>query len=102
MSIQKKYLKNKKMFKVTFIILANQAHSAENAHVVGEFNEWSTTATPMKRMKNGSFSVTLELEAGRSYQFRYLLGQSRWDNDPDADRTVPTPYEGSYNSVLNL
>ena len=75
---------------------------AENAHVVGEFNGWSTSATPMKRLKNGFFSATVGLEKGRSYQFRYLLGESQWVNDPDADDYLPTPFGDSQNSVISL
>ena len=56
----------------------------------------------MKRLKNGAFSATIDLETGRAYQFRYLLGKSRWENDPDADDTLPTPFGDSRNSVIRL
>lgn len=102
MSIRKQFMKNKSVCKVTFKITGEATSGVKQAHIVGEFNNWSTTATPMKRQKNGSFTTTVELEAGRSYQFRYLLGQSHWGNDPDADGTVPTHFDDSYNSVINL
>ena len=102
MSIRKQFLKGKSVCKVTFKISEEVSRGVKQAHVVGEFNNWSTTATPMKRQKNGSFSTTVELEAGRSYQFRYLLGQSHWGNDADADDTVLTHFKDSYNSVINL
>jgi len=102
MSIRKQFLKSKPVCKVTFKIPETVGNGVENAHVVGEFNEWSTSATPMKRLKNGSFSAIVELEKGRSYQFRYLLEQSRWENDPDADDYLSTPFEGSLNSVISL
>ncbi|MCB2146855.1 MAG: hypothetical protein KQI81_10300 [Deltaproteobacteria bacterium] len=56
----------------------------------------------MKQFKNGAFSAIVKLEKGRSYHFRYLLGQSVWENDPDADDYIMTPYEDSHNSVINL
>ncbi len=102
MSIQKRYLKTKPVCKVTFKITEQQADSVTRAHVVGAFNNWSTTATPMKRLKDGSFSATVELKTGRSYHFRYFLGQSIWKNDPDADDDARTHYGDSYNSVINL
>jgi 1,4-alpha-glucan branching enzyme len=102
MAIRKQFLKGKPVCKVTFNIPETVGNGAENANVVGEFNDWSTTATPMKRLKNGAFSAMLELEKGRSYQFRYLLGQSHWENDPDADEYLPTPYGDSQNSVISL
>ena len=102
MAIRKQSLKSKPVCKVTFKIPEEMAHAATQAHVVGEFNDWSTSATPMQRSKKGVFSATVELEKGRSYQFRYLLGQSRWENDPDADGYLPTHFGNSHNSVIHL
>ena len=102
MSIRKQFLKSKPVCKVTFKIPDIVSNDAENAHVVGEFNDWSTSATPMKRLKNGAFTATVDLAPNRSYQFRYLLGQSRWENDPEADGYLPTPYGDSQNSVISL
>jgi len=100
MSIKKQYLKTKPVCKVTFKIDAAVSNAAPKAHVVGEFNAWSTSAHPMKRLKNGGFTATLDLEKGREYQFRYLLDKQRWENDSEADRQVPTPYGDSHNSVI--
>jgi 1,4-alpha-glucan branching enzyme len=102
MSIKKQYLKTKPICKVTFKIDAAIGNSAPKAYVVGEFNDWSTTANPMKRLKNGGFTATIDLEKGRAYQFRYWLGKQHWENDSEADRQVPTPFGDSRNSVIDL
>ena len=102
MGIRKKFLKSKPVCKVTFNIPKQMGNGAQQAHVVGEFNNWLPLATPMKRLKTGAFSATVDLETGRSYQFRYLLEQSRWENEPDADDYSPTPYGDSDNSVIIL
>ena len=102
MSIRKQFLKSRPVCKVTFKIPETVGNGAKTAHLVGEFNEWSTSATPMKRLKNGAFSTTVELTPNRSYQFRYLLGPSRWENDPEADAYLPTPFGDSRNSVIRL
>ncbi|MFZ7127785.1 MAG: isoamylase early set domain-containing protein [Desulfobacterales bacterium] len=102
MSIKKQYLKSRPVCKVTFKIPENLANSAQSAHVVGDFNNWSISEHPMKRQKNGAFSMTIDLEKGREYQFRYLLDSEVWENDPEADRYVPTPFGNSDNSVLIL
>ena len=102
MSIHKRFLKSQPVCKVTFKIPATVGDDARDAHVVGEFNDWSTSALPMKRLKTGAFTATVDLAKDRSYQFRYLLGQSRWENDPDADDYRPTPYGDSQNSVIHL
>ncbi|WP_319524999.1 isoamylase early set domain-containing protein [uncultured Desulfosarcina sp.] len=102
MGIRKQFLKTKPVCKVTFTIPEKKENAAKIAHVVGEFNDWSTTANPMKRLKKGGFSTTVDLETGRSYQFRYLLEASHWENDSDADGYLPTPYGDSRNSVIQL
>jgi 1,4-alpha-glucan branching enzyme len=95
----KHYTKTKKKCRVTFKY-ANQEH-AGSATLAGEFNSWSTTDTPMKKLKDGSFSVTMTLKAGRSYTFRYVLDWTTWVNDPEADEYAVNEY-GESNSVLIL
>jgi 1,4-alpha-glucan branching enzyme len=102
MSIKKAYLKARPVCKVTFKIAGQQGNEAQKAQLVGEFNNWSPGAHPMKRLKNGAFTATVELPIGREYQFRYLLDADKWQNDSEADRFVPTPYGDSQNSVLVL
>jgi 1,4-alpha-glucan branching enzyme len=99
-SIKKKYLNNHRKCKVTFILPKEIAKNAERAEVLGEFNSWAHSATPMKKMKNRIFVATIELPIGREYQFRYLLDNKVWMNDSDADRFVPTPFGDSENCVL--
>jgi hypothetical protein len=40
----------------------------------------------MAALKNGEFAVTLDLESGRDYRFRYLINGEIWENDWNADR----------------
>ena len=72
----------------------------ERVYLVGDFNNWDETAQPMLRDDDGSFFITLELEKGREYQFRYLINNDEWHNDWHADRYVPNPYSGD-NSVVS-
>lgn len=95
--LKKVHLKSKPVCKVTFYTPA--AIEAETVYLVGDFNDWSETATPMEPLKDGRFKVTMDLEAGKEYQFRYLVNQSEWHNDWDADRYVPNPFSGD-NSVV--
>ena len=102
MSIKKQFLKSKPICKVTFRISEKIGNSAQMAHLVGEFNDWSFLATPMRRLKSGAFTATLDLNQGREYQFRYLLDKKTWENDAQADKFVPTPFRDSDNSVITL
>ena len=100
MSMKKQYLKTKPICKVTFRLPKEAAKPAEAVHIVGEFNNWDIYATPMKKLKSGAFTVTLDLDRGREYQFRYLMDETKWENDWQADKYVPTPYENAENSVV--
>jgi len=75
---------------------------AKRVNLVGDFNDWDTRATPMEQdPEDYTWHVTLELEAGREYQFRYLIDGEEWQNDWHADKYVPNIY-GSENSVIVL
>ncbi len=100
MSIAKRYLKAKPLCKVTFRLGRQACQGVETVHLVGEFNGWDLSATPMKRLKNGSFTVTVDLPAGQDHPFRYLLDGTRWENDWEADRYAPTPFGDAENSVV--
>jgi 1,4-alpha-glucan branching enzyme len=102
MSLRKQYLKSKPVCKVTFNLSKEESNSAETASLVGDFNEWDTSATPMRRFKNGNFTVTLDLEPKKEYQYRYLLNGQDWVNDPMADKYVSVPDLNAENSVVAL
>ena len=100
MSIRKQYHKSKPVCKVTFRIPEEMGNTARSAHVVSEFNNWNFFSNPLKKLKNGAFTTTLDLEKGKEYQFRYFLDKNTWKNESDADKSVPTPYGDSENSVI--
>ncbi len=51
--------------------------------VAGDFNGWSTSANPMRKLK-GVWSTTVELEPG-THSYRFVADGDRWYNDPDAE-----------------
>ena len=98
--IKKQYLKTKEVCRVTFRLPAAAAPEAKNVCIVGDFNNWSIHADPMKKLKNGNFTITLDLEPGKEYQFRYLIDDVVWENDWNADKYVRSPFGDSHNSVV--
>jgi 1,4-alpha-glucan branching enzyme len=102
MSIEKKFLKAKPVCKVKFSVSGDQYKSASNIHVLGDFNNWKYGETPLKKSKAGTWSASLDLQAGNEYQFRYLIDERQWENEPEADRTVPAGIGASENSVIVL
>ena len=95
--ITKKYSQDKKKCCVTFKLPVEIA--SEKVQLYGDFNNW--VGQNMTELKNGSFSLSITLPAGRKYLFRYLLDGDRWENDTQADSSVPNPY-GSEDSVLDI
>lgn len=91
--LKKQQIKSRKSCKVTFEIAQSELPETlkvENVHLVGEFNEWDTAATPMTYSKKAkAFRTTLELEPGREYRFRYLVNGEHWCNDWAADGYIP-------------
>ena len=97
--ISKSFTKTGRSCRVTFELPAGT--EADAAAVVGDFNGWDESATPMRRKRDGSFDATISLKPGQRYHFRYVLDGDRWDNDPSADAYVPNPFGGE-DSVLDL
>jgi len=101
MSLKKQMLKSKPVCKVTFRVSTEMAPEAETVTVVGDFNNWDPVETPLKKLKSGEFSGLVELESGKSYEFRYLVDGKNWINEPEADGSSVNRFGGE-NSVLSL
>jgi 1,4-alpha-glucan branching enzyme len=83
--------------RVTFSIPASIW--ADTIHLVGDFNNWSTTATPLK-LDETRWSVALELEAGRAYHYRYLMNGTDWSSDWSADHVVAGEQRSDHSVVV--
>jgi 1,4-alpha-glucan branching enzyme len=98
--IKKVPIKEKGLVRVAFELPSTVW--AERVNLVGEFNDWDTLSTPMTRERaDVNWKVSVELETGRRYRFRYLVDGKEWLNDWHADDFVENPY-GSDDSVIDL
>jgi hypothetical protein len=102
MGLKYRHLKTKPVCKVTLRVSKKASQSARRIDLVGDFNNWSITETPMKRLKNGEFTVTVDLETPKADAFRYILDGTEWENDWEADRYVPSSFAGSENAVVEV
>ncbi|HUP88009.1 MAG TPA: isoamylase early set domain-containing protein [Longimicrobiales bacterium] len=93
--LRKRKFAKENLVKVTFSLPADVAR--ESVRVVGEFNDWEGIRLP--RQKDGTWKTTVALTPGRQYEFRYLIDEERWMNDPAADRYARNPF-GDDNSVI--
>ena len=76
------------------------AKDANTVNLVGDFNGWDPAASSMRRLKNGTFTIDINLPCGREYQYRFLLDGVTWENDWEADKYTPSPVGGCDNSVV--
>lgn len=99
--LEKKYLKQGSVCSVTFVLPKAAAPDAGSVCVLGEFNNWSADAHQLVKREEGDFAITLELETGRAYRFRYVIDGWKFENDWFADRYEPNPYGGE-DSVVDV
>ena len=55
----------------------------------------------MQHADDGTWSLTLELESGRDYQYRFRTDNGIWHADPAAKSYVPNQ-EGAESSVVHV
>lgn len=100
--LSKSFSKTGSSCRVTFKLPADlMPKNAKKAVVVGEFNEWNPKTHPLKKRKDGSFSATITIDAGREYRFRYIAGKETWLND-DAPDAVAVNEFGGEDCVLKV
>ena len=79
---------------VKFVFVAPQA---ARVSLVGDFNGWDTTVTPMSRT-GGTWTVTVPLAAGR-HLYSFVVNGMEWQADP-AGALAPDDGFGHANSVV--
>jgi hypothetical protein len=68
---------------VQFVVVAP---GADAVSLVGDFNDWDATLTPMHSARDGGlWSVTIPLSPGR-HRYAFLVNGKRWLADPSAPR----------------
>lgn len=72
------------------------APDATKVYLSGDFNNWDTSANPMKKDKKGLWKATVSLKPGR-YEYRFFK-DGKWENDPCCAGCVPNEF-GSENCV---
>jgi len=78
-----------------------RGRALSSVHVAGSFNEWSSSAWPM-RLDPSTGAFTLERELGEgTHQYKFVLDGSEWIADPDNADGADDGF-GSYNSVITI
>jgi 1,4-alpha-glucan branching enzyme len=73
--------------------------NARKVNIVGDFNNWSTTADPLyDKEGDGRWTIHLPLKHGR-YEYKFLVDNEKWQPDPMNPNDVDDGF-GGLNSVL--
>lgn len=82
---------------VTFSFTVPNGVSATSVSLAGNFNNWSTSASPMIQQNGGStWTITRPIQKG-TWQYKFVVNNNDWYNDPSA----PTD-PGSGNSLVDV
>lgn len=92
--VQKTYYKTKDYCKVKFTFTVENAETVE---ILGLNSDWENSVI-MSRKKDGTFSAEVSLPKDSQHEFRYLVNEAIWLNEPEAE-SKPNVF-GSTNSIL--
>ncbi len=85
------------MTNVTFTLPSDTVGNATGGILLGDFNHWNQAdGVVLEKQKNGDLKASLSLEAGKYYEYRYLLSDGRWVNDEYAN-----PYTNAYGHFVD-
>jgi hypothetical protein len=56
--------------------MSQQTVSSSGVHVMGNFNNWDPSATPLDNLGNGIYSVTLSVTEGTEFYYRFVNGDN--------------------------
>jgi len=83
---------------VQFVLVAP---AASRVSLVGDFNDWDSLTTPMRRVDgNGVWEVTVPLDPGR-YRYAFVVDGNTWLRDPSAPPELDDEF-GRPGSVVTI
>lgn len=83
------------------ILLQLASPASSRVSVVGDFNDWDPSATPLRPTgRKGVWSVELRLKPGR-YHYTFLIDGRRWERDPSESPAAGSDF-GAPVSVLTV
>ena len=91
----KKFFKTKDEAEITFEFTRDDVTSVS---LCGDFSDWQPVSMKFNK-KEKSFRTKIRLPKGENFHFRYLINESEWENDYEADAYLPNGF-GTDNSVV--
>ena len=75
--------------KTTQVVFRLRYSRAQQVFLVGPFNNWSTTATPMHRLSDDRWEASVNLVSG-CYAYCYFVIDESWFDDAETAHRSPT------------
>lgn len=94
--INKRYFKTKDEVEVTFELPASEV--GKTVSIVADFLDWQP-AEMKKVVKSKSYRYRTRLPKDGEFEFRYLVDNEKWVNDPHADQYKPNVF-GEDNGLI--
>ena len=91
--------KSKEKIKKGRVVFTLEAPKANEASLVGDFNDWNAKKHPMKRHGKGDWEKIVILPPGK-YEYKYLV-DGQWRNDPRNDAFSHNCF-GTQNNVMTI
>ena len=79
------------------VLLRLVAPASSTVTVVGDFNDWNPSATPLRPAGAGEWTVRLRLPPGR-YRYTFLVDGREWQRDP----TEPPAPDDDYGAPMSV
>ena len=98
--MKREHSSDKTRCRVTFWLQREAVPDAASVAMAGSFNDWSVDRNPMERLENGDLSLELDLEAGKEWEFRFVIDGRRWENAWNADKYAWSDLAQCENSVI--
>ncbi|MEP6596968.1 MAG: isoamylase early set domain-containing protein [Ginsengibacter sp.] len=94
--VQKTYFKTRNYCKVKFIL---NVENAETVEILGLNSDWKNSIV-MSKKKDGSFSCDVTIPKNTQHEFKYLVNQTDWLNDSEADGLLANEFGGSNSMII--
>jgi serine protease AprX len=75
--------------------------TAESVALAGDFNGWNPARSALTKQQNSIWRIAVEMLPPGSYQYKFLVNQQHWMDDPNNGLKLPDEY-GGFNSVLHV
>jgi predicted flap endonuclease-1-like 5' DNA nuclease len=91
------------MKKIIFSLPIEALGEATEAYLLGDFNNWILDNAPkLVLQEDGTLKAEVLLDAGQTYEYRFLLNNGTWVNDWAAENYVYKHEIGIENSVITV